>query len=122
MFSKKNTDWRVRVGRQVLPRGILANGNPFFRFGKRGLLEKGSFQKSPFSRDSRDFRYLEILENPQTVENKGESEHFLEILENLEIFEILEKKKDAFRNDPFFRSRVFQIVVGKCCRSTLFEM
>ena len=23
---------------------------------KRGLLEKGSFQKSPFSRDSRDFR------------------------------------------------------------------
>ena len=25
-------------------------------FGKRGLLEKGSFQKSPFSRDSRDFR------------------------------------------------------------------
>ena len=25
-------------------------------FGKRGLLEKGSFQKSPFSRDSREFR------------------------------------------------------------------
>ena len=24
--------------------------------GKRGLLEKGSFQKSPFSRDSREFR------------------------------------------------------------------
>ena len=33
---------------------------------------------------------LEILENPQTVENKGESDHFLEILENLEILEILE--------------------------------
>ena len=27
-----------------------------FGFGKRGLLEKGSFQKSPFSRDSREFR------------------------------------------------------------------
>ena len=26
------------------------------RFGKRGLLEKGSFQKSPVSRDSREFR------------------------------------------------------------------
>ena len=25
-------------------------------FGKRGLLEKGSFQKSPFSRDFREFR------------------------------------------------------------------
>ena len=25
-------------------------------FGKRGLLEKGSFQKSPFSRDSRESR------------------------------------------------------------------
>ena len=25
-------------------------------FGRRGLLEKGSFQKSPFSRDSREFR------------------------------------------------------------------
>ena len=29
---------------------------------------------------------LEILENPQTVEKKGDSMHFLEILENLEIF------------------------------------
>ena len=59
-------------------------------FGKRGLLEKGSFQKSPFSRDSRELEIFEILENPQTVENKGESDHFLEILENSEILEILE--------------------------------
>ena len=57
---------------------------PFFWFGKRGLLEKGSFQKSPF------LEILEILENPQSVENKGESDHFLEALENLEILEILE--------------------------------
>ena len=27
---------------------------------------------------------LEILKNPQTLENKGESGHFLEILENLD--------------------------------------
>ena len=28
----------------------------FIGFGKRGLLEKGSFQESPFSSDSREFR------------------------------------------------------------------
>ena len=33
---------------------------------------------------------LEILEDPQTLENKAESDHFLEILENLEILEILD--------------------------------
>ena len=31
-------------------------GSTLFGFGKRGLLEKGSFQKSPFSRDSGEFR------------------------------------------------------------------
>ena len=30
--------------------------DPQIGFGKRGLLEKGSFQKSPFSRASREFR------------------------------------------------------------------
>ena len=33
---------------------------------------------------------LEILENPQTAEKKGESNHFLEILESWENLEILE--------------------------------
>ena len=42
---------------------------------KRGLLEKGPLQKSPFSRDSREFR---DLENPQTLEKKGESDHVLD--------------------------------------------
>ena len=41
--------------------------------------EKGSFQKSPFSRDCREFRDSRDLENPQTLENEGESGHFLEI-------------------------------------------
>ena len=59
-------------------------------FGKKGLLEKGSFQKSPFSRDLENPEILEILENPQTVENLGEADHFPEILETLEILEILE--------------------------------
>ena len=41
--------------------------------------EKGSFRKGHL------LEILEILESPQTVKNKGESEHFLEILEDLEI-------------------------------------
>ena len=54
---------------------------------KRRLLEKGSFQKSrDFLESLENLEILEILENPQTVENKGESGHFLEILESLEIF------------------------------------
>ena len=68
----------------------------FFFPGKvgygKGVWERGSFQKSPVSRDSREFRdsrhLSEILENSQTLENKGESDHFLEILENLDILEI----------------------------------
>ena len=47
---------------------------------------------------------LEILENPQTVENKGESDHCLEILENLEILEIhssSEKTPFAMTKHPF---------------------
>ena len=70
-------------------------------FGKGGLLEKWSFQKSRDSRAFRDSR------EPPTVENKGESDHCLDILENLEILEILEipPRGDLFRNDPFFCSR-----------------
>ena len=34
------------------------------RFGKRGLLEKGSFQKGPFSRVSRELRERDSAEPP----------------------------------------------------------
>ena len=42
------------------------------------------------------------------MENKGESDHFLEVLENSKILEILEihQCKYPFRNDPFFRPRL----------------
>ena len=43
--------------------------------------ENGSFGRGVFSKCP----FLEILENAQTVENKGESDHFLESLENLEM-------------------------------------
>ena len=33
---------------------------------------------------------LRVLENRQTVENKGESDHFAEIVENVEILKIVE--------------------------------
>ena len=46
-------------------------------FGIRGLLEKGSFQKSPFSIEIlENLEILEFLENPQPVETKGDSDHF----------------------------------------------
>ena len=39
-------------------------------FGKRRL------QKSLYSRGSRDSEVLEILQSPQTLQNKGKSDHF----------------------------------------------
>ena len=39
---------------------------------KRGLLEKGSFQKSPFSRDSREFRYSrDLRESPDSGKQRS---------------------------------------------------
>ena len=76
-------------------------GPLFFGLGKRGLLEKGSFGKGVFWKRGlfRKVHFPEMLEKfrgsrdfrePETVENKGESGHFLEILETFEILEILE--------------------------------
>ena len=73
-------------------------------FGKRGLLEKGSFQKSPFLEILENLEILEILENPHTLENKGKSGENLEIPENLEILEILRdssSEKTPFVMTPF---------------------
>ena len=43
---------------------------PVIGFGKRGLLEKGSFQKSPFSRDSREFRDSRVFREPPICGNQ----------------------------------------------------
>ena len=59
-------------------------------FGKGVFWKRGLFRKVHFLEILENSEILEILENPQTVENEGESDHFLEILENLEILEILE--------------------------------
>ena len=50
------------------------------------FLEKESFQKCPFVRDLRSFR---DSRGPPECGNKGESNPWLEILENLEILEVL---------------------------------
>ena len=51
-------------------------------FWKRGLFRKVHFLEN--------FEILDFLENPQTVENKGDFHHFLEILEFLGISQIPE--------------------------------
>ena len=66
---------------------------PSFGFRKRGLLERGLFRKVHFLEIRESLEILEILENPQTVENKGECEHFLEILEILKTLEIPPAKR-----------------------------
>ena len=55
---------------------------------EKGSLEKGSFQTSPFLGILENLEIWVILENPKTVENKEQSDHFLETPENPEIFEI----------------------------------
>ena len=51
---------------------------------------KGSFQIRPFL-ETLDLEILEIRENPHTVENKAESDHSRDILDEIpEILEILE--------------------------------
>ena len=49
---------------------LCALRSTLFGFGKRGLLEKGSFQKSPFSRDSREFRDSRDFREPPDCGNQ----------------------------------------------------
>ena len=66
------------------------------RLGPLSGSEKGVFWKRCLFRKVHyleilaNLKILEILDKPQTVENNEESSHFLEILENFEISEILE--------------------------------
>ena len=87
-----DTHWNraMQTGRKTSEnkkRQNLAKQRPFFGFGKRGLLAKGSLRKVHFLENLEN---LEILENPQTVGKKGESDHLLKILESSENLEILE--------------------------------
>ena len=73
-------------------------------FGRRFFLEKGSvFSQKPLSREFREFRskILESLENPRTVENKGEPDHCVEILENFRDSRDSSSEKTPFEMTPF---------------------
>ena len=60
-------------------------GQPKLGFGK-GSFGKGVFSENPLSEILQNLMILEILENPR-LWKKGESDHCLEILENLEILD-----------------------------------
>ena len=63
----------------------------FHRVRKKGSCwKRGLFRKVHFLEILENLEIQEFLENPQSVENKGESKHFPEILENLEFLEIIE--------------------------------
>ena len=68
-------------------RGVFV-GIPGLGFGKRGLLEKGSLQKNPFSRVLENLEILEFLQNPPKFRPFSRDS-----LENLEILEISPAKR-----------------------------
>ena len=69
----------------------------FVGFGKRGLLERGLFREVHFLEILGEFTDSRVFfVNPQTVETKGESDHFPEILERDSSTEMT-----LFCNDPF---------------------
>ena len=78
-------------------------------FGKGGLFRKVHFLEIP-----ENLEILEISENPQTAENKGESDHFLEILENQQT------ARGASRTGP--RQKTSKIVKKCQIFSTLFDI
>ena len=72
-----------------------------FGIGKRGLLEKGSFQENPFLEILETLEILELLENAQTVGIKGESDHFARDSRDSS------SEKTPFVMTPFFQPRKF---------------
>ena len=69
LYFRSGQDHRVLQG--APPRGattllhLSKCSRPlFFGFGKRGLLEKGAFQQSPFSGDSREFKDSSVSGEP----------------------------------------------------------
>ena len=88
----------ARVGGEVLPfqseqhMTTKVGSAVGYDLGKKTSSEEGVFCKGVFQivHFLEILEDLEILENPQTMDNKEESDHVLEILENSEIFEILE--------------------------------
>ena len=89
------------------PSSLNKEVRPFFGMGKRGLLEKGSFQKGPFSGDSREFR---ASRDSRELPDSGKQRRIRSFSRDSRDFRDSRdsrdssSEKDPFRNDPFFRS------------------
>ena len=66
-------------------RGALSNFFGMFGFREGVFWKRGLFREAHFPEILENLEILEIVENPQTLANKGESDHFLEIPEILDI-------------------------------------
>ena len=78
---EQNQELRGGEGSRI--RGLLSYVNFLTKksgSGKGVLWKRGLFRKVHFLEILENLEILEILENPQTVETKGESDHFLENL------------------------------------------
>ena len=85
--------------------------NYFSRVRKRGLLEKGSFQKSPFSRYSREFRdstatLWKTKENPTIARDSREFRDFRDSRD-------FSSEKTPFVMTPFFLVPIFTAIAEK---------
>ena len=78
-----------------------------------GVLEKGLVRKVQILEILENLEILEILENPQSVENKGKSDHFPEIPENLEISRDSSIEKTPFVMTPFSGPKQQTEIPGK---------
>ena len=67
----------------VRDNAYTSSGETKFRIGKRGLLEKGSFENVHSLERLENLENIQILEILQSVEDEEESDHLLGILENL---------------------------------------
>ena len=85
-------------------------------FGKGGLLEKGSFQKSPFSRDSREVR--DSREPPDSGKSRRIRPFSRDSRESRDFRDSRDSssEKDPFRNDHFFRPRISASAL-QCCKA-----
>ena len=103
-----------QIGRAFLRSALLSPR--VLGFGKRGLWEKGSFQKSPFSRDSREFSDSRFSREPPDCGKERRFRPFSSDSREFRDFRVsrdFSSEKPPFRNDPFFRSRSSEPFLGQ---------
>ena len=82
----------LRLGVVLSPPNPGAPNTTLIGFGKRFFFwKRGLFRKVHFLEILENLASLEILENPQTVQNKEQADHLLEILDREHSNELLSK-------------------------------